>query len=98
MHPPQPFLRASGAKIIVAPNREPENLTIGATGENSYIPGCMTENEISDAEEQGAEICKVFPGAAAGGRGFIKAVMAPVRWDILLVGHRGGGCDRSKHQ
>ncbi|NTW44194.1 MAG: bifunctional 4-hydroxy-2-oxoglutarate aldolase/2-dehydro-3-deoxy-phosphogluconate aldolase, partial [Anaerolineaceae bacterium] len=51
------------------------------------------ENEISNAEEMGAEICKVFPGEAAGGPGFIKVVMAPCPWHRLLP---TGGVDASE--
>ena len=84
---------ASGANFIVAPNLNPEISRLCNRRKILYIPGCMTENEISDAEEQGAEICKVFPGAAAGGPGFIKAVMAPCPWHCLLV---TGGVDATE--
>ena len=57
------------------------------------MPGCATENEISAAEELGAEICKIFPGEAAGGPGFIKAVMAPCPWHRLMA---TGGVDATE--
>jgi len=53
----------------------------------------MTENEISDAEESGAELCKVFPGEAVGGPAFIKAVMAPCPWHRLMP---TGGVDATE--
>lgn len=50
-----------------------------------YLPGCSTASEISEAEESGAEIVKVFPGDAAGGPGFVKAVLGPTPWSRLMV-------------
>jgi len=49
-------------------------------------------NEISAAEELGAEICKLFPGDTLGPR-FIKAVMAPCPWHRLLP---TGGVDATE--
>jgi len=48
------------------------------------MPGCATETEIANAEEMGAEVCKIFPGEAVGGPSFISAVMAPCPWHRLL--------------
>jgi 2-dehydro-3-deoxyphosphogluconate aldolase/(4S)-4-hydroxy-2-oxoglutarate aldolase len=58
-----------------------------------YLPGCSTENEITAAEEMGAEICKIFPGESAGGPAFISAVMAPCPWHRLLP---TGGVDATE--
>lgn len=84
---------ASGANFIVGPNLNPEISKLCNRRKILYIPGCMTETEISNAEELGAEICKVFPGEAAGGPGFIKAVMAPCPWHRLLP---TGGVDATE--
>lgn len=83
----------SGANFIVGPSLNSEISRLCNRRKILYIPGCMTENEISNAEELGAEICKVFPGEAAGGPGFIKAVMAPCPWHRLLP---TGGVDATE--
>ena len=75
---------AAGANFIVGPSLNPEIARLSNRRKILYMPGCATENEISAAEELGAEICKIFPGEAAGGPGFISAVMAPCPWHRLL--------------
>jgi 2-dehydro-3-deoxyphosphogluconate aldolase/(4S)-4-hydroxy-2-oxoglutarate aldolase len=75
---------ASGANFIVGPNHNPEISRLCNRRKIAYLPGCATETEIANAEEFGAEICKIFPGDAAGGPGFISAVMAPCPWHRLL--------------
>lgn len=75
---------SAGANFIVGPSFNPEIARLCNRRKVLYIPGCATENEITAAEELGAEICKIFPADAAGGPGFIKAVMAPCPWHRLL--------------
>jgi len=84
---------AAGANFIVAPSFNPEVARLCNRRKVLYIPGCATETEISNAEEFGAEICKIFPGEAAGGPAFISAVMAPCPWHRLLP---TGGVDASE--
>jgi 2-dehydro-3-deoxyphosphogluconate aldolase/(4S)-4-hydroxy-2-oxoglutarate aldolase len=75
---------ATGANFIVGPSLNAEIARLCNRRKILYLPGCATENEISAAEELGAEICKIFPGDAAGGPKFISAVMAPCPWHRLL--------------
>jgi len=84
---------ASGANFIVGPSFNPEISRLCNRRKVLYLPGCSTENEISAAEELGAEICKIFPGESAGGPGFISAVMAPCPWHRLLP---TGGVDATE--
>jgi 2-dehydro-3-deoxyphosphogluconate aldolase / (4S)-4-hydroxy-2-oxoglutarate aldolase len=74
----------SGANFIVGPGFNPEIARLCNRRKILYIPGCATETEISNAEEYGAELCKVFPGETIGGPAFIKAVMAPSPWHRLM--------------
>jgi 2-dehydro-3-deoxyphosphogluconate aldolase/(4S)-4-hydroxy-2-oxoglutarate aldolase len=83
---------AAGANFIVGPIFNQEIARLCNRRKILYLPGCSTETEISTAEEYGAEICKIFPGEAAGGPAFIKAVMAPCPWHRLLP---TGGVDAS---
>jgi 2-dehydro-3-deoxyphosphogluconate aldolase / (4S)-4-hydroxy-2-oxoglutarate aldolase len=75
---------AGGANFIVGPSFNPEISRLCNRRKIAYLPGCATENEISLAEEAGAEICKIFPGESAGGPAFISAVLAPCPWHLLL--------------
>jgi 2-dehydro-3-deoxyphosphogluconate aldolase/(4S)-4-hydroxy-2-oxoglutarate aldolase len=83
---------ATGANFIVGPSLNPEILRLCNRRKILYLPGCATENEITAAEELGAEICKLFPGDSLG-PGFIKAVMAPCPWHRLLP---TGGVDATE--
>ena len=83
----------AGANFIVGPNFNSEISRLCNRRKVLYIPGCSTENEISTAEEWGAEICKVFPGELAGGPGFISAVMGPCPWHRLMP---SGGVDAAE--
>lgn len=58
-----------------------------------YIPGCATPSEISEAEELGVEICKIFPADHLGGPQFVKAIMAPCPWLKLMP---TGGIDATE--
>ena len=40
--------------------------------------------EISRAEELGAEVVKIFPGAEVGGPGFVKAIRGPCPWTSIM--------------
>lgn len=83
---------AAGANFIVGPNLNPEISRLCNRRKIAYVPGASTENEISQAEELGAEIVKVFPGEVLGPK-FIRAVMAPCPWHRLLP---TGGVDATE--
>jgi 2-dehydro-3-deoxyphosphogluconate aldolase/(4S)-4-hydroxy-2-oxoglutarate aldolase len=83
---------AAGANFIVGPSLNPELSRLCNRRKILYIPGCATENEITAAEELGAEICKLFPGDTLG-PGFVRAVMAPCPWHRLMV---TGGVDATE--
>jgi 2-dehydro-3-deoxyphosphogluconate aldolase / (4S)-4-hydroxy-2-oxoglutarate aldolase len=84
---------ASGANFIVGPSFNTEISRLCNRRKIAYLPGCATENEIALAEEAGAEICKIFPGASAGGPAFISAVLAPCPWHRLMP---TGGVDATE--
>ncbi len=74
----------SGSCFIVSPVMNPEMGKICNRRKILWIPGCGTLSEISQAEELGAEIIKIFPGLSAGGPDFIKAVKGPCPWTSLM--------------
>jgi 2-dehydro-3-deoxyphosphogluconate aldolase/(4S)-4-hydroxy-2-oxoglutarate aldolase len=75
---------AAGANFVVGPSFNPDVARLCNRRKILYMPGCATETEIANAEEMGAEICKIFPGETVGGPSFISAVMAPCPWHRLL--------------
>jgi 2-dehydro-3-deoxyphosphogluconate aldolase/(4S)-4-hydroxy-2-oxoglutarate aldolase len=73
----------SGANFIVGPVFNPDVAKICNRRKVPYIPGCMTPSEISNAEETGIDIVKIFPGKTVGSS-FIKAVLGPCPWSKLM--------------
>jgi len=84
---------SNGADFIVSPAFIEEIARICNRRKIPYIPGCGTVTEISRAEEFGSEICKIFPGDAVGGPGFVKAVKGPMPWTRLMA---TGGVDATE--
>lgn len=84
---------AVGANFVVGPSFHHDVARLCNRRKILYMPGCATETEIANAEEMGAEICKIFPGEAVGGPSFISAVMAPCPWHRLLP---TGGVDATQ--
>ncbi len=73
-----------GANFIVGPVLNPEVARLCNRRRIAYSPGCGSASEISQAEELGVEICKIFPGGAVGGPGFVKDMLGPLPWTRLM--------------
>lgn len=82
-----------GADFIVSPVLNPDVARICNRRKVLWIPGCGTLTEISQAEELGAEIVKIFPGSAVGGPSFVRAVKGPCPWTSIMP---TGGVDPSE--
>jgi 2-dehydro-3-deoxyphosphogluconate aldolase/(4S)-4-hydroxy-2-oxoglutarate aldolase len=82
-----------GANFVVSPSFNPETAKICNRRKIAYIPGCGSASEISLVEEYGSEIIKLFPANEMGGTAFVKAVLAPCPWHLLMP---TGGVDASK--
>jgi len=74
----------AGANFIVSPCMDEETLRFCHRHKIPYMPGCGTVTEIHQAEALGVEVCKLFPGEAVGGPGFVKGVLAPRPWSSLM--------------
>ncbi len=74
----------SGASFIASPIMNPETAKVCNRRKILWIPGCGSLTEIGQAEELGAEIVKIFPGLAAGGPDFIRAVKGPCPWTSIM--------------
>jgi 2-dehydro-3-deoxyphosphogluconate aldolase/(4S)-4-hydroxy-2-oxoglutarate aldolase len=75
---------ASGANFVVGPVLNPEVARVCNRRKVAYSPGCGSASEISEAEELGVEIVKIFPGSSVGGPAFVKSVLAPMPWTRLM--------------
>lgn len=75
---------AAGAHFVVGPILNPEIARLCNRRKISYSPGCATASEISQAEELGVEIVKIFPGGLVGGPEFVKSVLAPSPWTRIM--------------
>jgi 2-dehydro-3-deoxyphosphogluconate aldolase / (4S)-4-hydroxy-2-oxoglutarate aldolase len=82
-----------GASFVVGPVLNPDVARACNRRKIPYSPGCGSASEISQAEELGCEIVKVFPGSEVGGPAFVKAVKAPCPWVSIMP---TGGVDSTE--
>ncbi len=75
---------AAGANFVVGPVLNPECARLCNRRKVAYIPGCGSATEVALAEELGCEVVKVFPGDSVGGPAFVKAVLGPCPWSLLM--------------
>ncbi|MCZ4694769.1 bifunctional 4-hydroxy-2-oxoglutarate aldolase/2-dehydro-3-deoxy-phosphogluconate aldolase [Ancylomarina euxinus] len=73
-----------GTNFVVSPILNAEMAKICNRRKVAWSPGCGSLTEISYAEELGAEVVKIFPGAQVGGPEFVKAVKGPFPWSSIM--------------
>jgi 2-dehydro-3-deoxyphosphogluconate aldolase/(4S)-4-hydroxy-2-oxoglutarate aldolase len=74
----------NGANFVVGPVLNPEIAKLCNRRRIPYSPGCGTPSEISQAEELGCEIIKIFPAGIVGGPSFVKSILAPSPWTKVM--------------
>ena len=74
-----------GANFVVGPLFNPDVAKVCNRRLVPYMPGCGSVSEIGFAQEAGCDLCKVFPAGNVGGPSFVKNVMAPMPWTVLMV-------------
>ena len=84
---------AYGADFVVGPVLNPEIARLCNRRKIAYSPGCGSASEISQAEELGVEVVKVFPGSSVGGPAFVKSVLGPCPWTRIMP---TGGVDATQ--
>ncbi|MDT0676521.1 bifunctional 4-hydroxy-2-oxoglutarate aldolase/2-dehydro-3-deoxy-phosphogluconate aldolase [Autumnicola musiva] len=72
-----------GAEFVVSPVIREDVAKVCNRRKVLYLPGCGSLTEISQAEELGCEIVKMFPAAVLG-PGFVKAVKGPQPWTSIM--------------
>jgi 2-dehydro-3-deoxyphosphogluconate aldolase / (4S)-4-hydroxy-2-oxoglutarate aldolase len=75
---------AAGANFVVGPVINADVARLCNRRKVAYSPGCGSASEISEAEELGVEIVKVFPGGEVGGPAFVKAIHGPMPWTRIM--------------
>jgi 2-dehydro-3-deoxyphosphogluconate aldolase/(4S)-4-hydroxy-2-oxoglutarate aldolase len=74
----------NGTNFVVSPSLKEDMALICNRRKIPWIPGCGSVNEISRAEELGAEIVKIFPAGQVGGPAFIKNMRGPCPWTSIM--------------
>jgi 2-dehydro-3-deoxyphosphogluconate aldolase / (4S)-4-hydroxy-2-oxoglutarate aldolase len=82
-----------GANFVVGPVLNAEVAKVCNRRKVAYIPGCGSVSVISQAEEYGVEICKIFPGLEVGGPQFVKNLLGPMPWSMIMP---TGGVERTR--
>ncbi|MFI5261079.1 MAG: bifunctional 4-hydroxy-2-oxoglutarate aldolase/2-dehydro-3-deoxy-phosphogluconate aldolase [Candidatus Limnocylindrales bacterium] len=75
---------AADADFIVAPTLSPDVARLCNRRAVPYLPGCFSATEVSDAQELGCELIKVFPQAAVDGPAWLRSVLGPLPWSRLV--------------
>ena len=73
-----------GADFLVSPCCVDEVITLACRRGVPYSPGCGTVTEIVHAMEKGCDLVKVFPAGTVGGPAFVKNVLAPIPWAMIM--------------
>ncbi len=76
---------AHGANFIVSPCMNHEVARLCNRRLIPYVPGCGSVTEISTAHEWGCDLVKIFPAGNVGGQSFVKNVLAPLPWAMLMA-------------
>ena len=74
-----------GADFLVSPCMAEEVVTLANRRGIPYSPGCGTVTEIVRAQELGCDLVKVFPAGTVGGPAFVKNILAPLPWAMVMA-------------
>jgi 2-dehydro-3-deoxyphosphogluconate aldolase / (4S)-4-hydroxy-2-oxoglutarate aldolase len=74
----------AGADFVISPIMKPEMAEVCHSRDKHWIPGCATMTEIVQANDNGAEVIKIFPGSTLGPQ-FVSSVLSVVPHLKLMV-------------
>ncbi|WP_098730073.1 bifunctional 4-hydroxy-2-oxoglutarate aldolase/2-dehydro-3-deoxy-phosphogluconate aldolase [Brevibacterium epidermidis] len=83
-----------GAEYIVAPNLNPEVVTLAVEADIPVLPGVMTPTEVRTAVDLGASTVKIFPAQTVGA-GYLKHLRGPFP-DLQAVPSGGVDLDAAR--
>jgi 2-dehydro-3-deoxyphosphogluconate aldolase / (4S)-4-hydroxy-2-oxoglutarate aldolase len=73
-----------GTNFVVSPVLKEEMALVCNRRKIFWSPGCGSLNDISRAEELGAEVVKIFPAEQVGGPKFIENIKGPCPWTSIM--------------
>ena len=74
-----------GADFLVSPCLSEEVVKVANRRGVPYSPGCGTVSEMVRAMELGCDLVKVFPAGNVGGPSFVKNVLGPLPWAMIMA-------------
>lgn len=74
-----------GANFVVGPLFNAEVAKVCNRRCIPYTPGCGSVTEIGAAQEAGCDLTKIFPAGNVGGPSFVKNVLAPMPWSMIMA-------------
>jgi 2-dehydro-3-deoxyphosphogluconate aldolase/(4S)-4-hydroxy-2-oxoglutarate aldolase len=74
-----------GANFVVGPLFNAEVARLCNRRCIPYTPGCGSVTEIGAAQEAGCDLVKIFPAGNVGGPSFVKNVLAPMPWSMIMA-------------
>lgn len=74
-----------GANFVVGPMFNAEVARLCNRRLVPYTPGCGSVTEIATAQEAGCTLVKIFPAGEVGGPSFVKNVLAPMPWSLIMA-------------
>jgi len=75
----------NGADFVVGPYLNADVARLCNRRLVPYTPGCGSATEIGTAHEQGCDLVKIFPAGSVGGPSFVKNLLAPLPWTMIMA-------------
>lgn len=75
----------SGADFVVGPYLNADVARLCNRRLVPYTPGCGSATEIGTAHELGCDLVKIFPAGSVGGPSFVKNLLAPLPWTMIMA-------------
>lgn len=75
----------NGADFVVGPYLNADVARLCNRRLVPYTPGCGSATEIGTAHEMGCDLVKIFPAGSVGGPSFVKNLLAPLPWTMIMA-------------
>lgn len=75
----------NGADFVVGPYLNADVARLCNRRLVPYTPGCGSATEIGTAHELGCDLVKIFPAGSVGGASFVKNLLAPLPWTMIMA-------------
>lgn len=75
----------NGADFVVEPYLNADVARLCNRRLVPYTPGCGSATEIGTAHELGCDLVKIFPAGSVGGPSFVKNLLAPLPWTMIMA-------------